>query len=134
MSWAGGRVAALARAVAPPAAVVAVAAVLLRFPPSQYDFYPRCPVYALLHIECPGCGTTRALAALLKGHVMEALRLNALSMSLLPIAAGYAAACYWRYLRREPFRWPQLPPAALYTALAVAALFTVLRNLPLLAL
>lgn len=134
MKSAGGRVAALARAAAPLAAVMVVAAVLLRFPPSQYGFYPQCPVYALLHIQCPGCGTTRALAALLEGHVMEALRLNALSMSMLPIAAGYAAVWYRRYLRREPFRWPQLPPATLYAALAVAALFTVLRNLPLRAL
>ena len=134
MSSAGGRVAALARAAAPLAAVMAVAAVLRHFPPEQYGFYPQCPVYALLHIECPGCGTTRALAALLHGHVMEALRLNALSILMLPIAAGYSAVWYRRYLRREPFRWPQLPPATLYTALAVAALFAVLRNFPLRAL
>lgn len=134
MSNTGGRAAALMRAAWPLAAIMVVAVVLRRFPPEEYGFYPQCPVYALLHIQCPGCGTTRALAVLLGGHLMEAMRLNALSMSSLPVAAGYAMVCYRRYLRREPFRWPQLPPATLYAALAVAALFTVLRNLPLRAL
>lgn len=128
------RAAVIGRAAAPVAVATTVAtclaAILLRFPPEQYSFYPQCPVHALLHIQCPGCGTTRALAALLRGHVAEAFRLNALTMSMLPLAVGYAAVWYRLYLRDEAFRWPQIPTAGIYAALAVAALFAALRNLP----
>ena len=122
------------RAATPVAILALVAAVLLRFPPTQYTFYPRCPIYWLLHLQCPGCGTTRALAALLHGHFAEALRLNALTTLMLPPAAAYAVICYRRslraYLRSEAFHWPQLPSIGIYAALAAATIFAVLRNLP----
>ena len=38
----------------------------------------RCPSMVLLGLPCPGCGTTRALAALVQLHFVEALRLNPL--------------------------------------------------------
>ena len=63
------RVAATLRAAAPVALLTAGAAVLLRFPPEDSTFYPQCPIFAALHLECPGCGGTRALASLLRGHV-----------------------------------------------------------------
>lgn len=125
------RIAALLRAAAPVALIALAVAVLLRFPPAQYSFYPQCPVHSLLHLECPGCGATRALAALLRGNFIQALQLNALTTLMLLPTTAYAAICYRRYLRAEPFRWPQLPPTGIYAALAVAVLFTIFRNLPL---
>jgi len=105
------------------------AAVLLRFPPGQYSFYPQCPIYRYLHIQCPGCGTTRALAALLHGNVTEALRLNAFTTFLIPFAALYTAACYRRFLQRKPIQLPRLPHSAVYVTLALAAIFSIVRNL-----
>ncbi|WP_263366595.1 DUF2752 domain-containing protein [Edaphobacter bradus] len=105
------------------------AAMLLCFPPAQSRFYPRCPIYALLHLQCPGCGATRTLAALLHGHLTEALRLNALFTLALPILAAWLALAYLRFLQRRPFRLPQPPQPAVYATLAIAALFTILRNL-----
>jgi Protein of unknown function (DUF2752) len=125
-----GRFATTLRAATPLATAAALAAVLWRFPPAQSSFYPQCPIYSMFHLECPGCGGTRALAALLHGHVSEALRLNALVTLMLPLAIGYGFVCYWRFLERRPLRWPPTPPAAIYTAIAVAAVFTLLRNLP----
>lgn len=129
-----GRIATITRAITPLIALVCAAAILLRFPPEQYHFYPQCPMYALFHIQCPGCGTTRVLAELLHGNLADALRLNALTTLMLPLAAAYAAVCYWRFLKREAFRWPQLPAAGIYAGIAIAVLFMVLRNLPLCAL
>lgn len=104
-------------------ALLAGAALLLRFPPAEYSFYPRCPIHEYLGLLCPGCGTTRALAALLHGHLAEALRLNPLTTPVLPLAAG------WIAFSRSPMRWPQVPPAASYLALGAAAVFTLWRNL-----
>ena len=130
-----GRVAAIVRAAAP----LAIAGVILgmvdgvlrRFPPSQNSFYPRCPIYEAFHLECPGCGATRALAALLQGRFDEAMHLNILAILLLPVVAAYGFYWYWRFVRRGVYRSLSVPQGALYAALAVASVFTVLRNLPL---
>jgi hypothetical protein len=125
-----GRIATTLRAAAPLAVIVAAAFILLRLPPAQSSFYPRCPIYEYLHLQCPGCGATRALAALLREHFSEAMHYNALVTPLLPIAAIYGVLWYRRFLRREVIRWPQIPQATIYCALAIAAAFMVLRNLP----
>ena len=124
------RLAQVLRATTPLVAVAFAAGVLVRFPPTQYSFYPQCPVYRLLHLQCPGCGTTRALAALLHGHIIEALRLNALTTVMLVPGFVYAAICYRRYIGTVPFRWPQIPSVSIYATLAAAILFMIFRNLP----
>ncbi|HEX7159039.1 MAG TPA: DUF2752 domain-containing protein [Edaphobacter sp.] len=117
------------RATAPLLLLFAAAALLLRFPPERYSFYPRCPIYALFHIECPGCGGTRALAAILRGDLNEALHFNALFTLALPIIVVLAALCYRRFLERKPVRWTQPPEFGIYAALALTTVFTIARNL-----
>jgi hypothetical protein len=125
-----GRIATTVRAAAPPALLAAAAGLLLRFPPAHSAFYPRCPIYSAFHLECPGCGGTRALAALLHGHAGEALHWNTLITLMLPFVLGYGIVCYWRLLRGGVFLWPQLPRAALNAATTAAVIFSILRNLP----
>ena len=124
------RIADTLRAAVPPALVALGAILLLRFPPARYSFYPRCPIHELLGLQCPGCGGTRAVAAVLHGRFIEAMNLNTLVTLLLPFAALYGILCYARVLQRKPLRWPAPPPAIIYTALTLATIFTVIRNLP----
>ncbi|MDT7814456.1 MAG: hypothetical protein QOJ42_4372, partial [Acidobacteriaceae bacterium] len=58
------------------------------------------------------------------------MNLNALVSLLLPFAAAYGILGYWRLLRRRALRWPEPPPAIIYAALTLAAVFTLIRNLP----
>jgi hypothetical protein len=125
------RVVRILRAAAPPTIITLVATILLLFSPENYNFYPHCPIREYLHLQCPGCGATRALAALLHGHLAEAMHLNALVTLLLPFGATYGILCYYRFLFDKPQRWPQPPPAAIYSTLAIAVVFTFLRNLSL---
>ena len=118
------RTASVMRAIAPLAIIAGAAAVLLLFPPEQYSFYPQCPIYRYLHLECPGCGTTRALAALLHGNITEAFRLNPLTTLLAAPAAVYAVFCY-----RKPIRLSHPPPSVIYATLAATVAFTIVRNL-----
>ena len=92
-------------------------------------FFPACPIHLWFGIECPGCGATRALAALLHGRWMEAVRLNALFVLLLPCGVGFAAESYRRAMRAGEFRWPRVNSGGVYAVLAIAAVFTVARNL-----
>jgi hypothetical protein len=125
------RIAKLTRAAAPLATTALAVAALLRYPPEQSTFYPRCPFYELLHLQCPGCGATRALAAILHGNFTAAMHFNALVTLALPFAIAYSLAIYRRFLQHKALHWPTPPPPAIYAAIAVAAIFGVLRNLPL---
>ena len=123
------RIANALRAAAPPAGIAFAVAILLRFPPERYSLYPQCPFRQLFNLQCPGCGATRALAALLRGDFAAAIHLNPLAAVLFPLAAAYGVVAYARFIKRLPIRL-HLPPVAVYAALAVTLLFGVIRNLP----
>jgi uncharacterized protein DUF2752 len=49
----------------------------------------RCPIRAVFGIDCPGCGGTRALLALMRGDVPQAARENVAAVLTGLAAAGY---------------------------------------------
>lgn len=106
-----------------------LALLLWRLPPDQYAFWPTCPVFRYTHVQCPGCGTARALAALLRGHLFEALRLNAFTTLLLPFGLTFGIQEYRRYLRSERAFLNTLPQGWAPVLIAVAAVFTLCRNM-----
>src|SRR5277367_1610284 len=59
-----------------------IAAVVFFFNPATHPFYPVCEFHRLTGLNCPGCGMTRALYALLHGNFSTALHDNA------PFVAG----------------------------------------------
>ena len=109
------------------AAAPLLCAALAIFPAS---FFPTCPIRQLFGIDCPGCGATRALAALLHGHFEKLFSLNGLFILLLPFALAGMIESYRRAVRPGPFRWPQPPAPIFYATFAVTAIFTLARNLP----
>jgi hypothetical protein len=110
------------------AAGVLACVALYAWPPAAVSFYPVCPIHEYLHIDCPGCGATRALAALLHGGLGEAMRLNALFVLMLPFGLIGGTECYRRAMRAGEFRWPAPPVPAVYATLTVTAVFMVARN------
>jgi Protein of unknown function (DUF2752) len=125
-----GRVASVLRAAMPLAAIALAMAILFRFPPERYAFYPQCPFQQVFKLQCPGCGATRALAALLQGDLAAAFHFNALATAFFPPAAAYGIFAYSKFLKREPIHPPALPTATVYTALGITLVFGVIRNLP----
>ena len=96
------RLAALAGALLLPFGIAA----LFFLDPVETPFFPRCPLHALTGLQCPGCGTARALHAALHGRFAEALRFNA----ALPAVAAILALCvaFPRLARRPAFAWTAL--------------------------
>jgi Protein of unknown function (DUF2752) len=107
---------------------LAGAALLYRYSPQEYSFYPRCPFYALTHHYCPGCGATRALAELLHGHAAAALHCNAAVTLLMPVLLWYFGRMYWTAVRENGLQWPQVPEWSWRAALAFVLIFAVVRD------
>jgi len=68
-------------------ASVAGAAVLYHFDPVTAGFFPPCMFHVLTGLQCPGCGTTRALHHLLHGDVAGAFALNPMLFAVAPFVA-----------------------------------------------
>jgi hypothetical protein len=108
------------------AAVLAAVFVLFWFNPSQYAFYPYCVFYKTTGLQCPGCGSLRALHQLLHGNLLEALRLNTLLVLALP---GLSIWALRHFLRQG--NGPSIKKGFwLWAALAIVLLFGIARNLP----
>ena len=112
-------------------AAVAAVPVLYRFNPLEVHFYPRCPLFVMTGIYCPGCGALRAGHALLHGHLLTALDYNALLVLAAPFLAYALAAQAIPALtgRRIPVR--TLSGREARAVMWVFIAFMLLRNLPL---
>ena len=94
--------------------------------PRTAPFAPVCPVHATTGLFCPGCGTGRALHALVHGDLAAALRLNVLAVATVPVFLALALKAALEPEERLP-----VPPLWLRVAIyALLAFFLVARNLP----
>jgi hypothetical protein len=111
--------------------VVGLLLLLWWFDPSKVRL-PLCSFHTFTGLDCPGCGATRATHELLHGHLLSALRYNALWALLWPVAV-YAAVSEMRLLAGgRPLPGNLLRQKRFWLPLAVTAiLFAVMRNLPI---
>ena len=109
----------------------AVAAVLLRvFDPATSGIFPPCPVHYLTGLYCPGCGSLRALHALLRGEFVRAWAMNPLTVMLLPfLSYGLISEALVR-LRGRGLPAPTLSAMQIRALFVVIVVFGVVRNLP----
>lgn len=110
-------------------AVLGGCAVVFFFNPSTHGFYPVCVFHELTGLNCPGCGGTRSLYALLHGHLELAMKDNALFVLLTPAAALRYTWLAGRKMAGRP-AGSFFTPAILWGLLVVAVVFAVARNLP----
>ena len=113
--------------IAVPVAAAGVCALTAYFVLKYVTLWP-CPSLTLLHIYCPGCGSTRAAAALLHGDILLALRQN----PVIPVGQLLLLLYYLEYALSVwgvHFRIPLLHNKYFIAALfALWLIFAVVRN------
>ena len=108
-------------------AVALLGVVYFLFNPLEAKWMPKCMLYVLTGWECPGCGSQRAIHALLHGDLREAFHANALLVVLLPILFFLALT------ELQSNRFPRLfkafhRPATIITLAVVILAWGVVRN------
>ncbi len=105
-------------------------AVLFFFDPTRSPIYPGCLFHQFTGLNCPGCGSLRALHHLTHGEFAVAFCCN-------PLLIAGLALLPWFFIRRpggrhaavpRPARWAR--PAMAWAVCAIVILFGVLRNVP----
>lgn len=118
----------LARRLAIPLVVLAVAAFYFLFNPLESPFMPQCVFHKVTGLSCPGCGSQRVVHHLLHGDLVSAFQANALMVCLIPGVA------FLVWLETQRTRRPRLytrvySVAFIYVTGAIFAIWFVARNI-----
>jgi hypothetical protein len=111
------------------ATAIGVGAMVFFFNPSTNGFYPVCLFHSLTGLNCPGCGMTRALYALLHGNFRLALKDNALFVLAFAVLILAGVRFLWLKVNNRPATFI-VPAKFLWLFLITAFVFAVIRNLP----
>jgi hypothetical protein len=103
------------------------ATLLVNLPPQKYAIYPACPFHEWFGLQCPGCGFTHALAALLTGRIREAASQNAMVLILVPGFLIFASRQTWSALFLN--RWQRVRDRQFWFLAVSMLLFGLFRNL-----
>ena len=109
-------------------ALLVIGVIYFAIDPSTSGLFPRCTFLSLTGYKCPGCGTQRAIHALLHGDVAGAFKYNA----LLLVAIPWIALCLYAESRRlrNPRLYARLnAPLLIWLFLAMVLLWWLLRNI-----
>ncbi|MGL5827534.1 MAG: DUF2752 domain-containing protein [Nocardioides sp.] len=115
-------------------AVVLLASVALHFrDPHEAGTWGVCPTAVLLGLDCPACGSLRAVHDLTNLDLVSAASSNLLFVLLAPLVVGAWSVRVLAAWRAEPPK-PNLRAASgplFWSAfLTMVAAFTIVRNLP----
>ncbi|MBI2838213.1 MAG: DUF2752 domain-containing protein [Acidobacteria bacterium] len=99
------------------------------FDPRNHDFFLPCLLNRLTGLECPACGSQRAVHQLLHGNFEAAVRLNALFVTLLPVMIWYGARMLLRVTSGRELPMVCNGRAWLWLLAALVVTFGVYRNL-----
>ena len=110
-------------------AACALAVFFFVFDPVTVWFFPRCLFHTWTGLYCPGCGSSRAWHQLLHGHVLAALKFNALAVLVAPLVAGlWAGERLMRHADRAIDR--RFISVFLWSLAGAIVAFWLLRNIP----
>ena len=101
-------------------------------PEQAGSVYLQCTFHSLTGYNCPGCGGTRAMHALLHGHVARALWFNPYVVFIAPaLSIWLAYACVGVIRNRKSQNHStRIAPFYIWSLAILLVLFWVIRNVP----
>ena len=125
--------------------VFAGTALYLTVDPESSSLFPKCPFHLLTGLECPGCGSQRAIHSLLNGKIGQALHYNLLVVIAIPYLGLLASLEILRHILlhanvsdKTRSKWTALVSRTVsvlyhgrapWIILSVVLLFWIVRNL-----
>lgn len=108
--------------------IIAAGIIFFVFDPSVSALFPKCPFRTLTGLQCPGCGSQRAIHALLHLDIASAFHYNALLVLSLPLIALLFLAEVFR--KRRPDLYARIHrPALIWGYFCLTLLWWVGRNI-----
>jgi hypothetical protein len=109
------------------------AALLYIFVYPQYAVYfPKCIFHLATGLHCPGCGSQRALVALLHGDALTAMHNNLLALILLPFLLYTLFVFFYNLFNSKKIHTKVFNSfLSARTILIMVIAFIILRNIPL---
>jgi hypothetical protein len=112
-------------------ATVLVLALLYFFVDARHSgFFPACPLFTLTGLYCPGCGSQRAVSALLHGDLFEAIDYHVMLVVSTPLVLYSAVITVTNIFRDKPLSQKIFySPMFVRIFLVTVLMFGVLRNI-----
>lgn len=100
------------------------------FDPAAHLWFPRCPVHSLTGMLCPGCGSQRAIHAILHLDIAGAWKYNPMVVLALPYLVG-GVVIDMVHRGAGDNRWDRqfYRGRATWIILVIILAFAILRNL-----
>ena len=80
-------------------------------------------------MDCPGCGTQRAIHQLLHGNLAAAFQANAMILLILPLTLLAVLQWYTRDVLRCNIRQTRIPGVVIAVLILIVMIWWVVRNL-----
>ena len=110
-------------------ALVALIIIYYRVSPTSSAFFPKCAFLLLTGLKCPGCGSQRAVHALLHADLASAFAHNALLVLSLPYLALLIGVRIYTYFHpASTLRSTLETSIAIRTYFVITIAFWIARN------
>jgi hypothetical protein len=123
----------------PPHRPVRIAAFLLAmvagwgwfyfFDPATVDAFLPCPFHAATGLDCPGCGSQRAVHHILHGNFSTAWRANPFIIVILPLLTLAIVQWYARDVLGYAMKVVRFPSAVTVGLVVLVIAYWIIRNL-----